>query len=416
MRAAQPLVKKESTMSIAKLYNRKLGKLILFITLSGLAMLSMTACNRDINGEAEQGKNEADSSTAVADSAAKADSVAREDAEARAVPVVVAGVERGEVFDFILQNASVDTEDAVDVYSRLTGEVVELAVEEGSRVKKGALLCRLDDEDYRLALEMVKVAFEKSKAEYSRIEAMYGKQLASEKELEEAKFNFEQRRIDREQKALELRRTRVRAPIDGVVSNRHIKLGQRVTVSNPLFRIVNLEEKITVIHLPESETSRVSDGQRAYLSTENLPGERFEARIKRISPTVDPESGTFKVTVGLRDPENLLRPGMFVAVHIVTDTHGQALLIPKVSVTYENGQPYAFFVEADTLVRRVLLEKGYANEDQIEVLKGIAEKDRVVVLGQSGLKSGDRIKITTDMFNDDDTVASKESEGEQDTL
>ncbi len=413
-------------MKSYSIYNREFGKLILFTALAGLSAMSMAACGRNIRAEEGQETALADSSavvssdsSAAADSTAKADSIARvasEEAEARAVPVVVTEVKRGEVFDYIQQNATVDTENAVEVYSRLTGEVVALAVEEGARVAKGAVLCRLDDDDYRLALESMKVAYEKSKSDYNRIEAMYGKQLASEKELEEAKFNFEQSRIDRDQKALDLRRTRITAPIAGVVSIRHIKLGQRVTSSSPLFRIVSLEEKITVIHLPESETNRVSDGQRAYLSTENLPGRRFEAAIKRISPTVDPESGTFKVTVGLADPENLLRPGMFVAVHIVTDTHSEALLIPKVSVIYENGQPYAYFVEADTLARRLRLEKGYANEQQIEVLEGVAEGDRVVVLGQSGLKSGERVKILPDIFNSDDTVASKEAAQEADAL
>ena len=151
-------------MNLTKIYSGELGKLIPFVMLIALANVSMTACGE--NGMVKEGQS--DSSAVVnsdsansPDSASLADSAARvagEEAEARAVPVVVAGVERGEVYDFILQNASVDTEDAVDVYSRLTGEVVELAVEEGTRVKKGALLCRLDDEDYRLALEMVKVA------------------------------------------------------------------------------------------------------------------------------------------------------------------------------------------------------------------------------------------------------------------
>ncbi|HUU28061.1 MAG TPA: efflux RND transporter periplasmic adaptor subunit [archaeon] len=320
--------------------------------------------------------------------------------EVNAVPVEITEVRRGVVNDYILQNATVDTEEGAEVYSRLVGVIVGLNVEEGDRVAQGSVLCSLEDDAYRLAHDKAKVAYDKQRADFKRYQDMYDKQLTSAEQFEQARFNLEQARIDWERADLDLKHTRITAPIDGVVTSRLVRLGERVTTSEPLFRIVDMEEKITVVHLPEREIGRVKVGQTVYLGTDNFPDSRFEGRVKRISPAVDAATGTFKVTVGVSDPETRLRPGMFVSVKMVTETHTNALLIPKAAVVYENGSPYAFIVEQDTLARRVRLERGFSDEDYVEILSQINETDRVVVVGQNGLKDEARIKVVAGLLKE----------------
>ena len=370
----------------------------------------------------------ADSATAVTadstskaanDSLAKADSVKKAEEqkrEAAAVPVEVAVIERGEVHDFILQNSTVDTEEGVDVYSRQVGEVVKLNVEEGNRVAKGAVLCSLEDDDYRLARDKSKVNYEKSQADNKRFKEMYEKQLVSTKEVEESGYNLEQARLDYQRSELELQRTRITAPIAGVITSRLVKLGERVTADKALFRIVEMVDKITVIQVPEREISRLKSGQPAYLTTDNLPGRKFTGGIKRIAPAVDPASGTFKVTVGLKDPQGELRPGMFVAVHIITDTHPNALLIPKEALIYENGLAHVFIVEQDTVARRMRLEPGFSDENYMEALSIVQENDKVVTVGQNGLKDGSRVKVVSGLFKESEPLADKDLKTEKNAL
>ena len=370
----------------------------------------------------------ADSATAVTadstskaanDSLAKADSVKKAEEqkrEAAAVPVEVAVIERGEVHDFILQNSTVDTEEGVDVYSRQVGEVVKLNVEEGRRVARGAVLCSLEDDDYRLARDKSKVNYEKSQADNKRFKEMYEKQLVSTKEVEESGYNLEQARLDYQRSELELQRTRITAPIAGVITSRLVKLGERVTADKALFRIVEMVDKITVIQVPEREISRLKSGQPAYLTTDNLPGRKFTGGIKRIAPAVDPASGTFKVTVGLKDPQGELRPGMFVAVHIITDTHPNALLIPKEALVYENGLAHVFIVEQDTVARRMRLEPGFSDENYMEALSIVQENDKVVTVGQNGLKDGSRVKVVSGLFKESEPLADKDLKTEKNAL
>ena len=317
------------------------------------------------------------------------------------IPVEIASVIKDEVHDYILQSATVDTEDGVEVFPRISGVLVAMSVEEGDHVAQGGLLCRLEDDDFRLDRDKLKVAYEKSQTDFNRLSDMYEKQLTSTEKYEEAKYNLEQARISFERAELDLRRTRITAPIAGVVTRRYIKLGERVTSADRLFKIIDMADKIAVVHLPEREISRVRDGQEAFVSSDNLPGQQFDAYVKRISPTVEASSGTFKVTVGLKDTEEKLRPGMFVSVHIVTDTHEEARLIPKSSVVYENGLPYAFFLERDTLVRRVRLETGYSNQNYLEILSAsVTDTDKVVVVGQNGLKDGANIKVVQSLLDE----------------
>ncbi|MBN2289851.1 MAG: efflux RND transporter periplasmic adaptor subunit, partial [Candidatus Glassbacteria bacterium] len=298
--------------------------------------------------------------------------------------------------------------------ARVAGLVERLNVEEGDRVARGALLCRLEDDDYRLARDKAKVNYDKQQADFQRLKDMHEKQLTSTQEFEDARFKLEQARIDWETAKLNLERTRISASIDGVVTNRYIRQGELVDMAKPLFRIVDITEKIAVVHIPEREIGRIRKGQQAYLSTDNLPDRRFEAAVKRLAPAVDASSGTLKVTVGVRDPENRLRPGMFVSVHIVTETHRDALLIPKAAVVYENGMPFSFFVEQDTLARKVMLERGFSDEKNVEVLSSVCDTDRVVVVGQNGLKDGARVRVVAGLLEQsrqtaEDTLLSREN-------
>jgi len=121
-----------------------------------------------------------------------------------------------------------------------------------------------------------------------------------------------------------------------------------------------------------------------------LGQQAFRGRVDRISPIVDPKSGTIKVTVALPD-SGALRPGMYVDVQLVTAVHPQALLLPKRALVYDNDQIFVFRLHHDgetETAERVLVEPVLEDETHIEVASGLAEGDQVVTAGQAGLKDG----------------------------
>ncbi|MFQ5770031.1 MAG: efflux RND transporter periplasmic adaptor subunit, partial [bacterium] len=295
----------------------------------------------------------------------------------------------------ILLSSNLETEKMTDVYSRVQGLVDKIFVEEGDYVKKNQVLMKLEADEYSLAEAKARVEYEQQNSLYERSEAMYKKQLLSKEEFEQARFGIEAKKIQWQQAKLNLDYTNITSPISGVIGERLKRQGDRIQPSDKLFTVINTEEMIAVVHIPEKEISNIAKGQRAFVTSDHLPGKEFSGWIKRVSPVVDPQSGTFKVTIGLRNVENRLRPGMFVNIHIITDTHKNAVLIPKTAIVYENENMHVFVVR-DSLAHKITLKAGYQDYEKVESLSGIEEGEKIIVVGQAGLKDKTKVNIVAE--------------------
>ncbi len=177
-----------------------------------------------------------------------------------------------------------------------------------------------------------------------------------------------------------------------------IKLGDRINPTDKLFTVINTDEMIAVVYAPEKELGIIKKKQPAYISSDNIRGEQFTGWIKRVSPVVDPQSGTFKVTIGVRNKRDKLHAGMFVNTHIVTATHEDAILIPKTAIVYEN-EAMNVFVVRDSIAHKIALDVGFQDHEKIESLSEIQEGDKVIVVGQAGLKDKTKVIIVSEREN-----------------
>jgi RND family efflux transporter MFP subunit len=110
-----------------------------------------------------------------------------------------------------------------------------------------------------------------------------------------------------------------------------------------------------------------------------------------VNPVVERANGTFKVTLEVRDPQGFLRPGNFARVRLRTGSHADVLVVPQRAMVSEDGESFVFVARGDT-VARVPVRIGAVSGDTAQVLDGLAAGDRVVTVGQGGLKQGARIK------------------------
>ncbi len=361
-----------------------------FITaVFGSYLISGAACSRD--GEAIT-ENDVTAAQVVEDSAGSKN---REDrkGEAQGVPVEVTRAFVGEISSSILLSSTIQTESRVDVYSQVAGLVDRILVEEGAHVEKGAVLAVLDDREYALDEAKAEVSFLQLQNEYRRIEHMHRDDLISVEEYENAGYELRQAELEWEKAKLLLDYTRIEAPISGVVSERFVNVGDRITANAEVFSVVNLDSLIAVVHVPEREIDTVRLEQDVKITSDFIRDRELGGWVKRISPVVDPNSGTFKVTVGIDGDGIPLKPGMFVNVHIITDIHEKALLVPRDAVVYDGGREYIFLASEDSTARRIELDRGFSNNRIVEVLSGVKENDRVIVVGQSGIRDGARITV-----------------------
>lgn len=322
------------------------------------------------------------------DEAAKGDDAEKE----QAVPVDVAVLGRGSIEAVIRASANLEAERAVGVMAEASRRIIELHVEEGDRVGSGALLLRLQDDEQRSSLARAQTEFAKAQREYDRQKNLHDRELTTDQLLNDATDELERRKLALDDAKRELGYTEVRAPIAGTITNRLVNLGDHVQLGQHLFDMVDFESIVARIFVPEKNLKRLRRDLTARVRASAIRDEAFEGRVKRISPIVDPRTGTVKVTVDVGGREEL-RPGLYVDVELVTDVHEDALLVPKRALVYDNDQIFVYRLQPDHTVERLRLEPRLSDRNWIEPLGGVAVGDTVIIAGQSGLKHGARVRL-----------------------
>ncbi len=328
------------------------------------------------------------------DSSITADSLKKK-ADIEQVPVEVTTVTRGDISKYLLLSSNLETEIMADVYARIQGIVDSIYKEEGQYVHKNEIMLSLEAKEYQLAEQKAHLEYQNQLSNYKRFAAMHNKELLSDEEFDKASYALKTARIQWDEAKLNLDYTKIRSPIEGRVGERRAKIGERIQPTDKLFSVVNNSQVIAVIYVPEKNLNQVKVGQQALVYSDHLKGIVFKGWIKRISPVIDPASGTFKVTVGVKNRKKLLRPGMFVNIRIIIDTHKQVILVPKTAVVYEN-EAMQVYVVRQGIAHKIRLTSGYEDSDKIEVLKDIREGDKIILVGQSGMKDRTPVKIVNE--------------------
>lgn len=325
----------------------------------------------------------------------KAKDKAGADAADTAVPVEVEPLKRAPMVAVYSGTAPIEANNEAVVVAKVGGEVRQIFVEEGDAVRAGQVLARLDGDRLRLDLAQTEANLRKLERDYKRQLELSEKGLVAKGTAENAKFDLDALRAAYDSARLELSYTEIRAPIEGVVSARHIKVGNTIKPNDPTFKVTNLDPLIAFVHVPEKEFRKLAPGQAADVVVDAVGSERFVGRISRISPTVDPQTGTFRARVEVPDPSRHLKPGMFARVNIVYERRENALQLPRNAILDADGEQSVYIVVKSKAEQR-RISTGLANNGWIEVLDGLKGDEKIVVVGQAGLKSGTTVKVVDD--------------------
>ena len=309
-----------------------------------------------------------------------------------AVPVEVQPLRRAAMVAVYSGTAPIEAHEEAEVVAKVGGEVRQILVEEGDAVQAGQLLARLDGDRLRLEVAQTEANLRKLERDYKRQLELSEKGLVAKGTAENAKFDLDALRAAYDRARLELGYTEIRAPISGVVSARYIKLGNTISPNAPTFRVTDLDPLVAYVHIPEKEFRKLAPQQTADVVVDALGGERFTGVISRISPTVDPKTGTFRARVEVPDPSRRLKPGMFARVNIVYERRENALQLPRAAMLDADGTQSVFIV-VDGKAQQRPLRTGLANNGWLEVVEGLDGTEQVVVVGQAGLKTGSTVKV-----------------------
>lgn len=308
------------------------------------------------------------------------------------VPVSIAAVAVAPISSYISSTANLVAENEVKVLAESDGRIALLAVDEGTRVVQGQLLASINPEDARIAFTKAQVQANNARAAYTRAKGMADQSLISQGDFDKTIMEKEVAEQELAEAQWRLGKTTIRAPFTGVVTSRKITLGQHVRPGEELFTVTDFDPLVAHLYLPERDVFGLTSGRPVRITLKAAENVQFAGRIRYVSPVVDASTGTVKLTVEAVNAPANVRPGGFVTVDILKETHPNAVVIPREAVVRELQHAHVFVAEGDVAKRRDVtlgLEEG----GRIEVNTGVKPGDKVVIAGQGGLKDGSKIKI-----------------------
>lgn len=309
------------------------------------------------------------------------------------IPVEAAQVSIGDMAAIYSGTASLEADEQAVVVSQITGVVLQIHAEEGDFVEAGQVMARVETDRYRLAVEKANASLKRLKTDYLRKKELYEKKLVSAEDFERVSAEYQVQKAAYDIASLDLEYTNIRAPISGFVSERLVRPGNLVKLHEPVFRVTGYDPLLAVLHVPERELKVLRNGLVVTVALDAWPGEVFEGEIIRISPVIDPGTGTFRVTAKVRDHDQMLKPGLFGRVEILYDMHQDVPVIPRSAVITEDNRSHVFVITEDGSASRRAVQLGYERAGLIEVRKGVAGGETVVTAGKSSLSEGAKVEV-----------------------
>ena len=274
------------------------------------------------------------------------------------------------------------------VSAQTSGRIAELPFDVNDFVDAGAVIMRFTDTEQRAALSRANAALEEAQArlqqaeqEFTRVSSMFENATVSKSRFDQAKADRDaaQARLNAARSGVatakeQLEYTVVRAPYAGIVSRRHVELGELVGPGQPLISGLSLQSLRVNVDVPQGMFHAVRTIGKAFVYVGN---DRIEAESLTFFPVADAAANTFRVRVNLPDGAATLYPGMFVKVgFVVGETH--RLLVPVAAIVRRSELSAVYVVrDEDVALRQVRLGRTYG--DVVEVLAGLGEGDKVAL-------------------------------------
>jgi len=318
------------------------------------------------------------------------------------IPVSVEEIKLKPIEEFINTTGTAFPKGEIELKSRIpaayfleknpqTGRLWQL----GDRVKTGDLIARLEDEEYvnSVRMETNQLNMELMESELRKQESLYEKGGVTLKELKTAGINYENARTTVVTSKLQLEKTRITAPIDGVIVDLpYYTQGTQVENGVTIVKIMDYRTMYMDVQLPEKYISVIRPGQTVKMTNYTIPDDTLIGNVTQLSPAINPDTRTFKGTVSIDNRDLLLRPGMFVKADIITNHKDSAIVIPKNIILSRQKGKTVFIVDRGVAAERII-ETGLENITEVEVLRGLEKNERVVTGGFETLGNRSKVKI-----------------------
>jgi len=328
-------------------------------------------------------------------------------AELKAPPVATGMVRAVDLEERIEATGELQARLRSTLAAQVDGRITSVLRDDGDAVSASQVVLEIDphhrelDRDAaRARLAQAEARLQRERREAERVRELHRNNIASKSRLDEAETALALAQADSAAGRAELgvveqalADASVRAPFAGLISERHVNLGQYVQPGTALFDLVSLDPLDVVFHVAEVDSGRVAVGQEVAVRVAPHPGETFRAHVDVVSPIIDPATRTLRVKATVANSDGRLRPGLFARADLGVSLRRGVPMVPEEAVLQRTDGSVVFrLVDGDRVERRVV-KLGSFRDSAIEIVEGLAVGDVVVTRGHTDLVDGAVIRV-----------------------
>ncbi|HCA79798.1 MAG TPA: hypothetical protein DEP53_08695 [Bacteroidetes bacterium] len=343
-----------------------------------------------------------------------------EENAAKTVPVKVYMVKSESISNYIRATGSVEGDEDVILYSKVSERVEKVNIRPGQAVKKDQVLIEQKSDVLEQGLEIAHAALKTAGAhaklaslDFERMNRLYSEKAISPQQhdqsrtaRETAEHAHEQARSMYEQAREQFENSLIKAPFDGVAAAVYVEKNQTIATGQPAVQIVSPSNMKAKIHLTAADIQQVRIGQRVSIQFPTLPGKQFSGRVDKINTAIDQTSKTLEVEIGFLSNDKRISSGLFGEFFVETQTNANRLVIPEtalipqteIRIDRETGlqstiKRFFLFLSQNDSARMKEVKTGIANNGQIEITEGLTLGDSVIIVGQNIVKDGQPVNV-----------------------
>lgn len=305
--------------------------------------------------------------------------------------VITYKVEFQPLVDEIQALGTARANESVDIISRVSSLITRIAFAEGQLIEQGELLVELENSEIRAGLAVALAALSESRSIYNRSKSLASTQAISAANLDQLQAAMQVDEATVEAARARLNNTSIRAPFTGRVGLRRVSPGSFV---NNSIVITTLDDTSTIkldFSIPETFLPVITIGMNIVARSAVYPDNLFSGKVASIDTRLDPVTRAVQIRALLPNPEDLLKPGMFLTVHLQRD-RGDVLAVPEEAIVPERGEQFVYLAQDGTAVKRKVTI-GKRSPGWVVILTGVAEGDEVVTEGTHKLRDGSQIEV-----------------------
>ena len=309
----------------------------------------------------------------------------------RSVSAEVLVVRKSELSEKLFLNASLIGDEEIDLRSEVNGKVTKINFNEGSLVKKGDLLIKINDKDLQAQLEKTNSQLKLANEKEYRSRQLLEQKLIGQEEYDVLLNELNVRKAEKALLEAQIEKTEIRAAFDGIVGLRSISEGSFINSSISIAILTKTNPIKVDFALPIKHANKVKPGTRVKVSVPNSD-KIFDAKVYAIDPKIDPTTRTLKVRAKAENNSGILLPGSYAEIEITVNTDAINITVPTESILPDiSGEMVYLYRNGKAFPAQV--ETGMRTNTEVQILNGISEGDTVITSAIIQLQPGIDVSI-----------------------